>query len=450
LSVVYAGVFLYEVIVVDVRMVSPPVVFDYPDSISLSCSVVRCSFNSVVYSDFESASSSWVQNGGSVLFVSGVKGRGVEVVDSDDGGIGGAVQYYYGGSVGGYSSLWLSSKVLIRGSGYVGYVLIGNGLNRLYEVSIYNDGSSWYLTLWYFRNTWTNIVRLSLPVLSYNTWYVFVLNYRYTGSSIVFDVYLYSLDGGLLFNTSYTYTRNLFQPFYIGLEVDNSDGVYDDFIASRSDPRWVVFNNLSYGFRYSIYDDLNILTYDFVSSGNSYNVSSLYDSVLGTGSGGRLEVYTGKTLLCTTQLTSQNIILGGETYNISITNPIYISITENSTKIYSEINLTSTQQLSFNLSKVNMSDTLNIRLVLDNSSIISSGLTVEINLSNSTTSIKIQSGNIISNTTNHIQAIPQTTLYITISNLTQTTGTTSILNLHLEAEYNTAKIQYPITIKINS
>jgi len=91
-----------------------------------------------------------------------------------------------------------------------------------------------------------------------------------------------------------------------------------------------------------------------------------------------------------------------------------------------------------------------MRLVLDNSSIISGGLTVEINLSNSTTSIKIQSGNVISNTTNYIQATPQTTLYITISNLTQTTGTTSILNLHLEAEYNTVKIQYPITIKINS
>ena len=119
ISLAYASVFTYYPLSISVAPTPPPVVLVQTND-TLVCAGLARSRVALYYTDFESYPvPGWANKG--VIWGSqpGYKGNSVQGADND-GGIGGASQYYYNANLSSYTSLWASLKTrLDSGSGFL-------------------------------------------------------------------------------------------------------------------------------------------------------------------------------------------------------------------------------------------------------------------------------------------------------------------------------------------
>jgi len=376
-----ASVSVYYPSTISISPVYPPAQLQ-PPAYGDVCLVERTSRGAIVYTDFESLPPGFASNGGSWSIVTGgYKGSALQGQDNN-GGAGGASQYYYGTKLDtSYSSLWASVKVgLASGAeSYRGLALLNPARNRLYEVSIYSG----YL---YIRdygvsdpNGWTTHASVLIPGYSAGSWYTIVARYSVSGNTITINAWAYDADGNLAASASATISGpRVFEPAYIGVEIDGAGAVYyDDFVISTSDPRFVGFSGLLSGMTVEIVDNLGNL----VASGTP-PLNVVTDIVVGTGSDGTIRVRNPDSTLCTTYtVPASDAIVGGDTYTLTMGSVSYsIGPAGASASVTAYI---STSNTSINILRLYTSQDLYTKLLL---SYISSPATLYANITISTAS----------------------------------------------------------------
>jgi len=284
--------------------------------------IVRTSRGAITYTDFETYPvSGWTNLGGSGFgTTTGHKGNALQFTVGSSGIFGPWAAYYYAQSLTSYSNLWVAGKVYAAStSAYKGIVMLNSNLNALYEVVIYND----QVQIWRFYNGWGSGPLTSTTISSFNPnyWYTIVVNYAVSGNTITIQAWVYDPSGNQVASVIATDSGSqVFIPAYIGVLISAWPGTYaqfDDFIISRTDPRTVTFSNLQSGMSVKIYDNLGTLTHSFTASLSSQSLYVVKDIVLGTGSGGRIEVYdsSGKQIISQT-ISSSDAFLGGDSYTL--------------------------------------------------------------------------------------------------------------------------------------
>lgn len=345
---------------------------------------MRTARGAVTYNDFESFASlsDWAHIGGtSFSLVPGHKGNALRYSDNNNG-IGGASQVIYYHDLSSYASLWVSVKVYGSPTNtYNGLALINNNLSRLYEVSLYNGSIgvlSWNVET---GNGWRQLGSTSIANYNANYWYTIVLNYAVTSTAVNFYVWVYDPNGNqVAYTTASSTSGNKSTPAYIGLEVDYTGttgtgyGVFDDFIISTTDPRYVHFGNLQSGMVFNVYDSFGALTYNFTATSSSYTLSVIPDVVLGNSTGGYILVlYPGGSFLClNVSIPSTDAFLGGDSYSLT-TMPLTwsISSTGTSASVYAYVSSNPYQLTSFPAIALtlNQSYYMQLRNATDNSNL---------------------------------------------------------------------------------
>jgi flagellin-like protein len=283
-------------------------------------SLVRTGRGALVYTDFETPPSGWTSKGGNWSIVSGgYKGNALQGTDNNKG-IGKASQYYYSATTfSSYTSLWVSTKVrLVSGTGSAGIYLLSGG-NNLYAIEITTTGS---LQVRSFnvdkKNAWVILNSTRITNFNINNWYVIVVYYAVTaGKSATFNAYVYDNTGTLVASlTAQSSGKNVFVPAYIGVGVDDVTALFDDFIISTADPRYVTVTSLP-GANYSVkvYDSYGQPVGSAASDkSGTAQVSVVTDIVVGTGTDGSIKVFYNPSNNLVLSYTAPDNILGGDTY----------------------------------------------------------------------------------------------------------------------------------------
>ncbi|MBE9390962.1 hypothetical protein IOK49_02560 [Fervidicoccus fontis] len=466
-----ASVFVYDPVQINVKPTNPSIKFQAPPP-SYPMSLQRTSRSAICYTDFEQMPSGWSNIGGnwSISPNEGYKGNALYGKDND-GGIGHASQYYWQTSISNYNSLWVSVKVKLATTNpdvYKGIALIDSNKPQLYEISIYNGE----LYIWGYSNKlgWNQFSYSSISNYNVNNWYILVVNYVYASSSISISAYVYDTSGALVASTSATINgRYLFQPSYVGLEIDDvtnnlsGSGVYfDDFIISTTDPRYVNFLNVPQGYKIEVWDNLGNLINSTISTGNNVQLYILSDIVVGTGSGGSIIIGSnaGKYTLNYT-VPSTDSILGGDTYTLT-SGVLSFSFGANKTSINVSAAISgNTYNITgfILLSIINTdSSSYYVILFLNNMTGNMGSLNANIALYNSTYTssnyIQISNGAILSNSTGWVSIPPNGYVNATFSGFF--TQSSQQATLYLQLEYCTmpnnqgACVFYPVQITVNS
>jgi len=300
----------------------PTLAFSVPPYDYTCVALARASRGAVTYTDFENLPSGWASRGGVTSIVSGGhKGNALQLSDNN-GGVGGASQYYYNTRLDTtYSSLWVVVKVYgTPTNAYKGLALINSGLNRLYEVSIYSN----YVYMRSYNvetiGGWRVLNSAAITGFNSNYWYTIVLNYVVTPTAVNFYVWVYDPNGNqVAYLTASSTSARRFTPAYVGLEVDGTYGTFDDFVISTADPRNVSFANLRSGLVFEIYDNVYPYpAYAFTAYSSTYSLPVVKDVVLGVGSGGEvLAYYPDYRLVCLRWvIPTSDAFLGGDSYSL--------------------------------------------------------------------------------------------------------------------------------------
>lgn len=388
----------------------PPLVLqvsDYP----VSCvGLARSSRGAVAYTDFEVFPvPGWASNGGIWFRVNGFKGYGLRGVDNN-GGLGRASHYYYNTDLSTYSSLWVTVKTrLVSWFGWYGISMFNSGMTSLYTVEIRTTG---YLEVWSYNvitaNDWSQHASAPIPGYSPDAWYIIVVNYSVSGSTITFNVWLYRSDGGLATNLSTSITNErVFRPAYIGVEVNGwwlfpLAADFDDFAISAADPRNVTVANLpGPGYGVALVDNLgNVVAYG-TSATTSLALGVVTDVVLGTGTDGAFYVNYPNGLRCLEYVVpSLDAVVGGDTYTLTYL-PVTYTLGSAGASAYVQATVSSTPQT---LSYVPLLRVSNLdskpyyaRLLLHESSSLD-GLTARAylrNLTHASTPVEISDGSVV-------------------------------------------------------
>lgn len=446
----------------------PPLYFDYPPA-TYTCTGLTRTRTAITYTDFESLSSGWARIGGTWNIVTGgYKGNAIRGIDGNNG-IGGASQFYYRTRLDNYNSLWVTTKlkfVSININPYVHYglALINSQRNRLYEISIEQDG---FLDIRSYHvespNDWELLSRTSITNFNLNNWYVLVVFYQVTSTSVNIQAYLYDVNGNLVAQTSANSTSPLrFTPAFIGLEIDNGRAIYDDFEISTTDLRIITFNNLQINMQVQIIDNLNNIIAQGTAAASSLNLNVINDIVVGTGIDGKIIIKYPNGINCLIfNNPSSDAILGGDTYSlISFTMTITIDSTKTNSnetfKVAGSLNYF-TQAIFLNITVVDINNYYAILTLNQTASVISSNFYSNITLVNrnnvKSTNITIVNGVVTSNTTSELQVFGSNN-YIFISSRYSTTGLSSTLTLILQyctlPNSSGACVFYRINLTINS
>jgi hypothetical protein len=463
-SIAYASVFTYYPLSTSIAPTPPPIVLVQTND-TLVCTSLARSRVALYYTDFESYPvPGWTNRGGTWSSQPGYKGMSVQGADNNRG-IGGASQYYYNTNLTSYSSMWASLKTRLQsGSGYYGFALINSGLNRLYEVSI-NTGGRIEVRSYNVESTsgWRQLASATITGYSSANWYVIVLNYVVTNTSVNFYVWVYDTSGNqTAYVTASSTSTNRFNPAYIGLEVDGVTAWFDDFIISTGDPRSLLFSGLpGAGYRIEVVDNLGNLVNSTMSSSTSASLGVVPDIVVGTGTDGKINIYRSSGYGCLSYA-SPDSILGGDSYTLS-TGSIASSVGPNSTSATARVpvsgsSTTVSHALALRISNADAKPYY-ARLLLDSSSSISASLTLNVTLSLSLTAsasppIQIVSGVPTTWATGWVTISPGQTAYIYLSGYHSSALSSSTLNLLLQ--YCSAPgemgacVYYPVTLSVYS
>jgi hypothetical protein len=319
LSLVYATVFSHRhfsgiLNIADIKLVeitSP----HYP----LCIGITRTTRTALVYTDFESHPTEWISNGGTWSITTGYKGGALQGVDNN-AGTGYASHYYYNSDLSTHSSLWISVKTRhVSGSGWYGLSLFNRRRDRFYTVEVYTDGN---IEVWSWNvesEGWYRLARALIQNYSLVNWYIIVVNYNVTRTAVNFYVWVYDTSGNQVgyVNASST-SRRRFRPAYIGVEVDDVSALFEDFIISTSDPRFISLIDLpGSGYGVAVFDNLGNLINTTVSTETTLVLGIIPDIVTGTGVNGRIIVLYPNNLECLIYITpSSDVILGGDVYRV--------------------------------------------------------------------------------------------------------------------------------------
>ncbi|MCC6010496.1 MAG: hypothetical protein LM588_05860 [Fervidicoccaceae archaeon] len=464
-SIAYASVFTYYPLSTSIAPTPPPVVLVQTND-TLVCTGLARSRVALYYTDFESYPvPGWTNMGGTwSLQPEGYKGSSVQGSDND-GGIGGASQYYYNTNLTSYSSLWASLKTKLDSRrGYYGFALINSGLNQLYRVSINTRGT---IDVWSYNvessARWSRLASARITRYNSANWYVIVLNYVVTTTAVNFYVWVYDTNGNQVASvTASSTSSNRFNPAYIGLEVDVVTARFDDFIISTGDPRSLLFSGLpGAGYGIEVVDDLGNVVNSTVSSSTSVSLGVVPDIVVGTGTDGRINIYRPSGYGCLSYA-SPDSILGGDSYTLS-TGSIVSSVGPNSTSATASVPVSGSSTTASHALALRISNTdakpYYARLILDSSSSISASLTLNVTISLSPTAsasppIQIVSGAPTTWATGWVTISPGQTAYIYLSGYHSSAPSSSTLNILLQ--YCSAPgemgacVYYPVTLSVYS
>lgn len=310
------AVFVYGPFQASIIPTSPPVIFSQPP-LSYCIGLARASRGAVLYTDFETYPlPGWSSLGGTwTSTTAGYKGNALQGVDNNRG-LGGESQNVT--TVPLYTSLWVSVKTRwVSGSGWYGIALLNSDINRMYVVEIATSG---YLVIYSYnveRRGW--YIMNYTEILNYNIihWYVIVVDYVVTASAVSIYASLYDVnDNQVAYTHAVSTATTRFTPAYIGVSVDNVAAVFDDFIASTSDPRVINVQNVVVGHRVELWDNLGNLVTSTTATASTVLLSVVSDTVVGTGVDGRVVVRFSEGVPCLVY-TSPDSLLGGDTYLVN-------------------------------------------------------------------------------------------------------------------------------------
>ncbi len=458
-----ATVFVYNPTILTATPLPPPITLDIPPYNYICTSLLRTGRAAITYTDFEVYPvPGWSSSGGTWSLVSGVSGAKGNVLQGVDNGLGlgGASHYYYNIDLSSYTSLWIVSKTRwVSGSGWYGISMMNKDRTRLYTVEIRTTGHVEIRSYNVESTSWSLLASSAIPDYVRGSWYILVTNYTVTPAAVNIMARVYSSTGSLLTSVSASSTHaRMFAPAYIGVEVDNVNAYFDDFMIAVSDPRNIVFSGLVNGMAVEVWDDLGNLVSLGFAIGATLQLSVVHDVVVGRGFDGRIFVRYPDGSICAIY-TSPDAILGGDVYSL-ILSPLNYAMGANktSTSISAKIsaNPSTTSRVVFITIANSNLKTYYIHLLLNPMSNLDS-LTANISLASDTsisTNIKIVNGVIISDRTSWITIEPSGKANATLSAYFPTTGQTATLYLHLQIctlpEEQGACTYYPIELNLLS
>ncbi|MEM1703493.1 MAG: hypothetical protein QXQ31_05520 [Zestosphaera sp.] len=461
-----ASVFAYYPSTLTASPQPPPATLEPPPYNYACIGLTRTARGALTYTDFETYPvPGWASSGGSWSSESGVTGaKGSVLQGTDDGtGLGRVSHYYYATSLSGYSSLWVATKTKwVSGIGWHGISMMNSGMNRLFTVEIRAAGAtSGYLEIWSYNvatTGWYLHAQVTIPNYDRTSWYVVVVYYSVSRTTITITAYLYYANGSYVTSTSATIThRNVFAPAYIGVDVDNVRAYFDDFSISTVDPRSISFTGFYSDMRVEVWDNLGDLVNSTTAPASSFYLNVTSDIVVGTGVDGSIVVKCPDAYVCgVLSVPLTDAILGGDAYALS-TAPIAVSLGANKTSSTITLNISSSRlfNTTTRFLRISSSQVLYARLILDN---VSAPDTLNLSLwlegVARSTSITIVDGVPISTSTSVVRLNLGLNNSIALAGYFSATGQTATLDLRLElctAEGGLgACVYYPIELEIRS
>jgi hypothetical protein len=302
----------------------------YPQTVTSTEGVIynlqRINRSALYYTDFESLPSGWTSKGGNWSIVPGdYKGNALQGTD-DNKGIGKTSQYYFTTDFSSYTSLWVTVKVQLKDKGMsAGIYLISSEENSLYAIEV--DAGDKKLKIRSYNvenpNGWRELNETKAGIVTNVT---IVVHYTYSAGQVSFKAYLYDTSGKQLasLTAKSTGSKNIppFVPAYIGVGVDGKDknALFDDFIISTSDPRYVTFVDIpAPGYRVAIYDDQGSLVNSTVAASSTALLSIVTDADVGTGYDGRIVVWDPNgNMVINYSVPNNDAILGGDVYRFVV------------------------------------------------------------------------------------------------------------------------------------
>ncbi|MEM5833625.1 MAG: hypothetical protein QXF04_03730, partial [Candidatus Aenigmatarchaeota archaeon] len=339
-----ASTFNYQPSVLELNPQPPPATLEPMtwNYTFLTCTALtRTSRGALTYTDYEgypvpgwtSYGGVWELSGGGGFKGNALRGR------DNNGGVGGASQYYWNTRIDGYTSLWVSVKVRAEaGDGFKGIGLLNADRTRLYEVSVQSTA-----TIYRWDGAWILIGSTSVPGYSATRWYTLVLNYNVTATAVSFALWIYDDTGALVATLTASDTgATRFTPAYAGVTIDAATDRwfrFDDFIVSTVDPRFLYFTGFYTGMRVEVWDNLGYLVNSTTAPSSSFALGVAGDVVVGTGINGRIVVRYPDGYLCGVLFVPPtDAVLGGDTYALSVF-PIMWSIGVNRTSASLMLNI---------------------------------------------------------------------------------------------------------------
>jgi flagellin-like protein len=305
----------------------------YPQTVTSTGGVTynlqRINRSALYYTDFETLPSDWIENGGQWVSTTGFKGGAIEGRDNNQG-VGSASQYCYSKDFSNYSSLWITTKTILRKELGKRQNLYGIALartsspknNSMYAIGINSITRS--VEVWSYNVeslVWQLLANTSIPNYDPSNWYVIVANYTVTSTSVNFYVWVYDTSSRQVASlTASSTSPNRFVPVYICLNVYNVHADFDDFIIAVSDPRYVTFGNIpAPGYRIAIYDNLENLVNSTIVASSTALLGVVTDTVVGNGTDGRIIVWDPKGNIVINYIAPRNdAILGGDVYRFVV------------------------------------------------------------------------------------------------------------------------------------
>ena len=377
-----------------------------------------------------------------------------------DYGFPGFTAYYWNRNISEYSSLWISSKVKIRGGVGWGSIILTDRSGNYYAFALNTSG---YLSIMRnVRASWILLNSSIVPGYANNTWYTLVLQHSRFGQTNYFTLSVYDTYNNLLAQVSASDAT--FTPIYAGLgsyalTLLYVDVLYDDFIVSLVDPKTIRVQNIpGPGYVVELWDNLGMLVSRNISDPDGMTTLMITnDTVVGTGYDGVFRVYYPNNYPCLeTRNPVDESIVGGDIYNVTYK---YISVdpASRSVVVYVGYGGNTTYASIFNITVYDGYAFYAYLLLDTSSSTIDPGLSVKISLINATGhvsgTIMIYQGVVVSYSTSPLILITSSGSYVYIEGSYTSLGLSSLLKIYLVtcSTQNQAICLYtPIYISINS
>ncbi|MEM3647245.1 MAG: hypothetical protein QW334_03770 [Thermofilum sp.] len=325
----------------------------------------------------------------------------------------------------------------MTGNDWFGVSLINSALNRVYVIGIEDDTSQIEIRSFNVERSdrWQTLYQTTFTYTRGN-WYVIVVNYMVTPTSVTITAWVYNEYGDFLISISASSTSpNRFTPAYIGVFVDNPTAQFDDFIISTVDPRSILFNGFVVGMRVEVWDNLGLLVNSTSAPASSFRLDVVPDLVVGTGVNGKIIVRYPDAYLCgTLTVPSTDAILGGDAYNLT-TASIAVNLGSNRTSASLTLYISGTPQFTTTarVLRISASQVLYARLILDSASAPPTlNLDIWLEGATSSTSITIRDGVPTTTSTSIVQLNLGRGNSISLNGYFTATGQTATLNLKLE------------------
>lgn len=270
-------------------------------------------------------------------------------------------------------------------------------------------------------------------------------------------IWVYNEYGDYIATTSASSTHaNRFTPAYIGIFVDNPTAQFDEFVISTVDPKSILFTGLQAGMSVEIWDNLGNRVANGTATGPSLTLDVVQDMVVGTGVDGRVIVRLPDGSICLDyRVPETDAILGGDTYRVVFTN-VDAVLGANKTSATISVGIpSSVPEMTFVFLRLNTTQVLYARLVLDSLSTPATlNLDAWIEGATKSTNITIRNGVPASTSTSIIQLNLGLNNNLTLSGHFTAAGQYATLQLKLEL-YTApggmgACVRYPLTVMLRS